>query len=127
MSKTFEKLSQTHVRLDLPDGGSVNVPMLPVSAIPKLDGIGKRMAAAKDLDGVAAVRGEMIELALTVLPPELQAGVQRLRVDKLAELLAYLMYGDDDDQPVPGAKKNGGTETATETGGAPTSPSSPSA
>ncbi|MBO4620370.1 MAG: hypothetical protein J5654_09705 [Victivallales bacterium] len=114
--KAFEKLTQTHVRIEVAGGRAVNVPMLPVADVARLDDFGKRLSEAKDAQGINAIREDMVALASTVLPEELQAGIQRLRVDKLAELLAYLMYGDGDDQPEEDAKKN---EPKTEAQGTP--------
>ena len=44
----------------------------------------------------------MIEIASGYLPEEFAEKLQRFPIEKLAELLCYLAYGDpdDDDQPV---------------------------
>lgn len=107
--KYFPKLSQTHVRIDIGGGESRNVPMLPVERLQELKDCSAALIAAETNEAVEAVRGRMIALARTVLPPELSGNLERFQVDKLSELLAYLMYGDSagDDQPVDEpAKKN---------------------
>ena len=107
MSKCFSKLSQTHVRIELDDKGNYfNCPMLPVSSMSELNECSEIMAKCKNFSELESVRQRMIALAKTVLPEEYWGNLARFDFAKLAELLAYLMYGDNDDLPKENAEKN---------------------
>lgn len=69
-----------------------------------LKDLSDKLTKANGAREVEAVRLEMVEFAKTALPLEYHANLQRFSVDMLAELLAYLMYGDGDDQPETGAQ-----------------------
>lgn len=97
--KTFAKLTQTHVRIEVADGASISVPMLPVSKLPELNDLAEQLAKASDVATIQAVRSKMADMAKTCLPEQYHANLARFDVDTLARLLAYLMYGDSDDQP----------------------------
>lgn len=116
MAKAFPKLNQKAVRIEVAGGSSYNVPMLPVAALDELEEMRSKLdaiASGGDAPGVEtplqrldAVRRQGIRLASTVIPEELQPGLQRLSLEKLMELLSYLFYGDEDDEPEDGAPKN---------------------
>ena len=101
MAKVFKKLTQTHVRIECGDGPAFNCPMLPVGRLPEVHELSKKLTGAGSLAEIEAVRKEMLGLIGTVFPAEHSANLERLPVDKLSEMVAYLMYGDDDDDPVP--------------------------
>lgn len=102
MGKYFPKLTQRHVRLDVAEGQSIVVPMLPVGEIKTLADFSDRLATSNKMTEIEAVRREMIALARTVLPDSCHGNLERFGIDTLSELLAYLMYGDGDDQPLAG-------------------------
>lgn len=101
MAKVFKKLTQTHVRIECGDGTAFNCPMLPISRLPEVHELSNKLTGAGSLAEFEAVRKEMLGLIGTVFPAEHSANLERLPVDKLSELVAYLMYGDDDDDPIP--------------------------
>ena len=102
MSKYFPKLTQTHVWIGDGNGGGFSCPMLPVGKLGELNDCSEMLVAAKGIEDVEAARQKMIELAATVIPKEYQPNLARFTVMALAELLAYLMYGDTDDQQPKG-------------------------
>lgn len=97
--KAFAKLTQTHVRIEVADGASISVPMLPVAKLPELNDLAAQLAKAGDVETVQGIRLKMVDMAKTCLPEQYHANLARFDVDMLARLLAYLMYGDGDDQP----------------------------
>ncbi len=100
MSKIFPKLTQTHVRIELDDKGNFfNCPMLPISAMSEMNECSEIMAKCKNLVELENVRQRMIALVKTVMPEQYCANLERFDFAKLSELLAYLMYGDNDDLP----------------------------
>jgi hypothetical protein len=111
MSKYFPKLTQTEVFIQTDEnGGGFNCPMLPVSALSKIEEFSqelKESADKSDIKAIGKIRLKMIELAQTVMPAEYHDSLFRLDIPKCTELLAYLMYGDpeNDDQPKK-AEKN---------------------
>lgn len=106
MSKYFPLLNQTTVRIEMAHGKVLNCPMLPVSALPEFGNISQALSAAENEQDFEAVRVRMIALVKTVIPPEHQGMLDRFPVETLAELLAYLMYGDGDSEPKDNAEKN---------------------
>ena len=108
MPKYFPKLKQTHVRIDLDAEGkeSISCPMLPVDALPELNACSEALGCADTVEKYMQVKERMIALAQTVLPAEYAKNLPRFQVDKLSELLAYLMYGDSDDLPKKPEEKN---------------------
>ena len=108
--KTFPKLSQSEVSLGIGGGRTINVQMLPVSAIGDLKAISADLGKCQSIDDFNRIHDRMVALAKTVLPDELSAQLERFQIPQLSELLGYLAYGDpdNDDQPVDGdpAKKN---------------------
>lgn len=107
MAKYFPKLTQTEVFIKTePDGGGFNCPMLPIAALNEISAVTEALGAAKNLEEMEAVRSMMIALINTVMPEKYQGTIARLDIPKLSELIAYLMYGDanDDDQPVNSEK-----------------------
>lgn len=101
MPKFFPKLKQTHVRINLSEDGAegFSCPMLPVGVLPELHACSEALGKADSAAAFEAARMRMVDLAKTVLPAEYAENLPRFPVDRLSELLAYLMYGDDDDQP----------------------------
>lgn len=109
MSKFFPKLTQTHVFIGTDEQGhGFNCPMLPVSALGEMNECSELLAKASSLSELEAVRKRLIALVVPVMPEEYRAGLERFDIPKLAELAAYLMYGDvnGDDQPRPEPEKN---------------------
>lgn len=107
MAKYFPKLTQTEVFIKTgPDGSGFNCPMLPISALNEINAITESLGTAKELKEMEATRSRMIALINTVMPETYQGAIARLDIPKLSELIAYLMYGDanDDDQPVKSEK-----------------------
>ena len=113
MSKYFPKLTQTHVWIEDGSGSGFSCPMLPVSKIGELNEFSEALARIKTIDDgakaineLAKVRDRMVDLAKTVIPEQYHPNLMRLNVPALTELITYLMYGDNDDQPPAEAKKN---------------------
>lgn len=107
MSKYFPKLTQTHVFIqDSPDGSGFDCPMLPVSALNEMHECSELVSKAKTIAEVEAVRKRLVALVKTVMPEEKTVALDRLAFDQLSELVAYLMYGDEDDQPKSANPKN---------------------
>ena len=79
--------------------------MLPVSKLGELHDCTQALQNAGSVEEIAKVRVRMADLAKTVMPEAYHDNLARLDIPTLAELLAYLMYGDNDDQP-PKSKKN---------------------
>ena len=99
MGMYFPKLSQTHVWIETDqNGGGFSCPMLPVGKLGELNACSEALTSAKSVEDVENARKKMIELAKTALPEEYHPALSRFDIPALAKLLAYLMYGDDDDQ-----------------------------
>lgn len=102
MGKYFPKLMQTEVFIQTDEhGGGFNCPMLPVSAMAKMDELSECLSKVDNIKDMEAIRQQMIELVKTVMPEPYHGNLVRLDIPKLTELIAYLMYGDaeNDDQP----------------------------
>lgn len=102
MGRFFPKLAQSRVFIETgADGAGFNCPMLPVSALAEMNALYELLQGAKDVETLNRGRTRMIELVKTVMPPEYHANLQRLDIPHLTELIAYLMYGDpeNNDQP----------------------------
>jgi len=102
MPKCFPKLTQNRVRLDLGDGKSVSVRMLPVERMGEFKQCTEDLRNVSTQEGLDAVRNRLAALAREVIPPPYADNLERFPLDALAELTAYLMYGegnDGDDQP----------------------------
>lgn len=97
MGKYFPKLTQTTVWIEV-QGGGFRCPMLPVSALPELDEISRILSETHTPEEVIAVKNRMVALCKSVIPAEYTANLDRFDCLALSELLAYLMYGDGDDQ-----------------------------
>ena len=100
--KTFPKLTQSSVSLGIGDGRTINVPMLPISAIGELKTMTADLNQCETTADFQQIRDRMMKLAGSVLPADLTGQLARFQIPQLAELLAYLAYGDpdDNDQPV---------------------------
>ena len=101
MPKYFPKLTQTQVRIEVADGKSVMVPMLPVKCLTELHECSAALKVADSMEQINAVQARMVEMARQVIPEEYCENLYRFPLTTLAELLAYLMFGDDDDQAKP--------------------------
>ena len=101
MSRCFPKLTQTHVWIEDGSGSGFSCPMLPVSKIGELKECSEKLGSAKTVSEIAEIRDRMVELAKVVMPEQYHAGLLRLDLPTLTKLLAYLMYGDNDDQAPP--------------------------
>lgn len=102
MGKYFPKLTQTHVFVQTaPDGSGFNCPMLPIVEIAELNACSELLQNAKTISDIQSVRVRLIALIKKVMPEEYCGYIERFELTKLAELAAYLMYGDDDDLPKP--------------------------
>lgn len=99
MAKFLPKLMQTHVRITGYGGASFDCPMLPVSARPIMDECAEALEKAASPGELDAVRHRLIALVRTVMPPPYADGLDRLPLESMTELVAYLMYGDGDDEP----------------------------
>lgn len=97
MGKYFPKLTQTTVWIEV-QGGGFHCPMLPVSALPELDEISRILSETHTPEEIIAVKNRMVALCKSVIPAEYTANLDRFDCLALSELLAYLMYGDGDDQ-----------------------------
>ena len=109
MGRYFPKLTQREVFIQTDEhGGGFNCPMLPVSALAEMDKISERLGKVADVNGLDAVRNDMIEMIKSVMPSDYHENLVRLDIPKLTELIAYLMYGDsaNDDQPKEAPEKN---------------------
>lgn len=109
MGKYFPKLTQTEVFIQTDEhGGGFNCPMLPVSALAKMDEFSATLSKVDNVSDLETVRQRMIDLIKTVMPEAYHQNLVRLDIPKLTELIAYLMYGDsaNDDQPKKDPAKN---------------------
>lgn len=97
MGKYFPKLTQNTVWIEVQNGG-FHCPMLPVSALPEIDDISQTLSTTHTHEELRNVKARMVALAKTVIPDEYAYGLERFDCLALSELLAYLMYGDGDDQ-----------------------------
>lgn len=105
MAKYFPKLNPRRVRIDMSDSESVMVDMLPISELATLEAFTERIAEIKDAVGYAELRNDMVEVAKKVVPEPFSENLARFSVEMLIELLAYLVYGDGDDQQKPEAEE----------------------
>ncbi len=100
MGKFFPKLSQTHVWIDTDEAGNgFNCPMLDVDKLGEMQECSEALGKAKSVAELEIVRKRMIALIKTAMPEQYCANLPRLDFNKLTELIAYLMYGDNDDLP----------------------------
>ena len=105
MGKYFPKLTQTQVFIQTDtDGNGFNCQMLPVSALQQMNDFSERLTKVTTVEEFEAIRKDMIDFVKKVIPVEYHENIQRFDIPRLTELIAYLMYGDveNDDQP----KKN---------------------
>lgn len=100
MSKCFPKLTQTHVRIEVADGESISVPMLPVSALGEMKECSEMLKKVQTIEEFEALRLRLAALARTVLPEQYCDNLERFDLMNLVELVTYLMYGDENDLPV---------------------------
>lgn len=108
MKMYFPKLTQTHVFIRTDEAGNGFLcPMLPVSRLAELNELHDALAKVSKVEEMEGVRQKMLELVKTVMPPEYHSNLPRLDIPKLTELIAYLMYGDPDDDDQPPKKPNG--------------------
>ena len=102
MSKVFAKLAQKQVWIATDnEGNGFNCDMLPICSLAEMNACSEAIGKAKNVDDLEAIRQRMIALIKTVLPEQYHENLIRFDFSALSELLAYLMYGDDDDQPKP--------------------------
>lgn len=104
MGNYFPKLSQNQVFIQLDDkGNGFNCPMLPVSKLADLEECSAVLKGIESVESYGVAKKKLIALAKTVIPEQYAPNLERLTVEMLVELVAYLMYGDvkNDDQPKP--------------------------
>lgn len=102
MGKVFAKLTQRQVWIATDEAGNgFNCDMLPISALAEMNACSDAIGKIQDIKELEAIRQRMIALVKTVLPEQYQENLGRFDFAMLSELLAYLMYGDNDDQPKP--------------------------
>lgn len=106
MSKCFPKLTQTHVRIEVADGESISVPMLPISALGEMKECSDMLKQVQTIEEFDALRQRLAALAKSVLPEQYCANIERFDLMSLVELVTYLMYGDNDDTPQENPSKN---------------------
>lgn len=100
MGKFFPKLSQTHVWIQTDEAGNgFNCPMLPVSSLGEMHECSVALGQANTVADLEATRKRMVNLIRTVMPEPYCDSLDRLDLTQLSELVAYLMYGDDNDLP----------------------------
>lgn len=101
MSRCFPKLTQTHVRIEVADGTSIAVPMLPISALSEMKECSDALRTIKfdEVEKFEALRQRLLTLIKSVLPEQYCDNLPRFDLMHLVELVTYLMYGDDDDLP----------------------------
>ena len=102
MGKYFPKLTQKEVFIQTDeDGGGFNCPMLPVSALNEMNECSVALQNCKTIEAFENVRQRLLALVRSVFPAELHDALNRFDIPKLTELVAYLMFGDpeNDDQP----------------------------
>ena len=102
MAKMFPKLTQTAVRIGVGDGREIDVNMLSLAHVQEVQEMRSLLLNVDRQEDLVSLRKRMIEIASGYLPEEFAEKLQRFPIEKLAELLCYLAYGDpdDDDQPV---------------------------
>ena len=107
MKKYFPKLTQTHVWIELDQSGNgFNCPMLPICKLSEMEEISQNIGKVSELSELAKYQKQMIELIKTVMPAEYHDNLRRLDIPTLSELIAYLMYGDSENDDVePESKK----------------------
>lgn len=104
MGKYFPKLTQTEVFIQTDEnGGGFNCPMLPVTALNDMNDCSKDLQKCKTIEEFEAARQKLINIISTVFPEKYKPCLVRFDIPHLTELVAYLMYGDpeNDDQPKP--------------------------
>ena len=95
-------MTQTHVWIQTEPGKGFNCPMLPISALGEMKECSELLARTNNtVKELEALRLRLIELIKTVMPEEYCQNLLRLDILQLSEVVAYLMYGDDDDLPQP--------------------------
>lgn len=100
MKKCFPKLTQTHVYIQTEPGKGFNCRMLPISALGEMKECSELLAKENNtVEELEALRQRLIELVKTVMPEEYCKNLLRLDILQISEIVAYLMYGDDDDLP----------------------------
>lgn len=104
MGKYFPKLTQKEVFIQTDEnGGGFNCPMLPVSALNEMNECSVALQNCKTIEAFEGVRLRLLALVKLVFPEEYQDALNRFDIPTLTELVAYLMFGDpeNDDQPKP--------------------------
>lgn len=101
MAKFLPKLLQTHVRITGYGGKAFNCPLLPVSAKAVMDECARNLEKAATPAEIEREKARLVELIRTVMPEPYSANLDRLPLELVTELVAYLMYGDGDDEPLP--------------------------
>lgn len=104
MGKYFPKLTQKEVFIQTDEnGGGFNCPMLPVSALNEMNECSVALQNCKTIEAFEGVRQRLVSLVKLVFPEEYQDALNRFDIPTLTELVAYLMFGDpeNDDQPKP--------------------------
>lgn len=102
MGKYFPKLTQKEVFIQTDEnGGGFNCPMLPVSALNEMNECSVALQNCKTIEAFEGVRQRLVALVKLVFPEEYQDALNRFDIPTLTELVAYLMFGDpeNDDQP----------------------------
>ena len=99
--KYFPKLTQTHVWIEIDkDGNGFNCPMLPIVKLTEMEEISQALQKVKDLEQLTVLKDRMIELIKAVMPSEYCDNLHRLDIPTLSNLIAYLMYGDAENNDV---------------------------
>jgi hypothetical protein len=99
MKKCFPKLTQTHVWIQTEPGKGFNCPMLPISALSEMKECSDLLACVSTIEDFEQLRLRLLALVKTVMPEEYWNNLLRLDITQLTDIVAYLMYGDDDDLP----------------------------
>ncbi len=99
MAKYFPLLNQSNVRIELAGGKSIAVPMFPVTVLGEFKSIQTELTASNTEQEFEQSKQRMLDLIKTVMPGEYHSNLDRFPIESLAELMAYLMYGDDDSEP----------------------------
>ena len=106
MAKYFPLLNQSRVRIELAAGKSIAVPMFPVSVLEEFKSIQDDLTKSETEQEFEQAKQRMLNLIKTVMPGEYHANLDRFPIESLAELMAYLMYGDEDSEPRDDTPKN---------------------
>lgn len=99
MKKCFPKLTQTHVWIQTEPDKGFNCPMLPISALAEMKECSDLLACVSTIEDFEQLRLRLMALVKTVMPEEYWDNLLRLDITQLTDIVAYLMYGDDDDMP----------------------------